>query len=232
MAKKSIIQKISEGISSKLKAKPTPEEIRRKAEADYYTQMRAFKRYDVELEKTIQTFKNMAVDCKNKGQESNALRAARFVRQLKHTHEKVISVRQHFEMLHVMGGVSNIMVQFMETCSSLGCDLSQQIDVSALGTSEISLAEGLDKIDFLSDKIEQAFETIEGHLNKISDDPLDVTAEDYQLLNTLMQEAGTPIAAEPQSVEAPAVSETAQQEAAIQAGKVAELKSRFEKLSS
>lgn len=228
MAKKSIVQKITSAFKPKL----TPEELRANAERDYRMQMYTFKNYDTELEKTIQTFKNMAVDCKNKGQEGNALRAVQFIGQLKRTHEKVISVRQHLQMLHVMGGVSNIMVQFMETCASLGCNLSEQVDVSALGSGELSLAEGLNKIDFISDKIEQAFNTIQDHLNRLSDDSVEASEEDRKLLEQLMKDANPNGATEIVSTAAPAVSEPAQQAAAAQIKQVTAMTNRFENLGS
>lgn len=164
----------------------SPEERRREAELNYRMQTRAFQRYDVELGRTIDKFKKIIIDSETSGQHANALRAVRFYRQLNATRDKVASVRMHFEMLHSMASVGDVMLKFMDSCKALGCDLSEQINLEALGTGEMALEGGLEKLNFLSDKLEQAFDTISDSLDSMSGDTGYVTAADKEALASIM----------------------------------------------
>jgi len=167
----------------------SPEERRREAELNYRMQTRAFQRYDVELGRTIEKFKKIIIDSETSGQHANALRAVRFYRQLNATRDKVSSVRMHFEMLHSMAGVGDIMLKFMDSCKALGCDLSEQINLEALGTGELALEGGLEKLNFLSDKLEQAFDTISDSLDSMTGDAAYATAADKEVLTKIMGRA-------------------------------------------
>lgn len=186
----------------------SPEERKREAELNYRLQTRAFQRYDAELTRTIEKFKKIIVAAETDGQHANALRAVRFYRQLNATREKVASVRMHFDMLHSMAGAGDVMLKFMDSCKALGCDLSKQIDVEALGSGELALEGGLEKLNFLSDKLEQAFDTISDSLDGMTGDSAYATEADLQTLSKIM---GTDVSAkaEPVKETAPKATEPA-----------------------
>lgn len=252
MADKSIIQQIIEAITNLFKPKLSPEERRRQAELEYRMLARSFTKYDQELARVSEKFKRMAIECVEKGQKANALQAARYVRWLNRTRDKIICLSQRFEMMRIMGNVGDIMVQFMEKCSNIGLNLSEQIDVGKLANGEMNLRDGLTKIDFLADKIEQVFEDIMGHLDVMDDmddgiiddgipgspNPTVVNAPagDIEVLNSILEEAGMdPIkSAAPAEKTAPAkpdeVSNTPVDDG--QAAQVSELLKEFDKLNA
>ena len=173
-------------IFSKLFKKPVNEQERRiEAEIAFRTQERNFRRYAAELDSAVDRFKQMAYDAEQKGQHSNALRAARFTRLLAATREKVEGVMQHFQLLRTLSSVGDMMVEFMDACNKLGCNLSEQIDVQALGQGEINMEEGLHRLSFISDKVEQAFEMITAGMED-PDAGLSASAEDEAFLKDIM----------------------------------------------
>ena len=205
------------------KKKLSEQDRRMEAELAYRTQSRAFQRYEGELDGTVRRFRQLAVDAENAGQHAGALRAARFTRQLESTREKVAGVRQHFEMMHAMSGASDVMLKFMDSCKQLGCDLTRQIDIDALGAGELSLEDGLGKLNFLSDKLEQAFDTIENSLSIAGDDAAYADAEDERALAEICKDASAA------PVPAPAPAEPAAQPLPESlSGSLRELNRKFE----
>lgn len=160
------------------------QEQRMEAELAYRAQSRSFQRYAAMLSGTVDQFRRMAVESEHAGRHANALRAAHFTRLLENTQSRVESVRQHLDMLHAMSGASDVMVQFMESCRRLGCDLSETIDLKDLGESELQMEQGLSRLNFLSDKIEQVFETMEHSLDCVADSE-EADPEDERLLAQL-----------------------------------------------
>lgn len=175
------------------------QERRLEAELTYRAQERSFQRYAASLNATVDRFRTMAADAERRGHHANALRAARFTRLLDNTLNKVESVRQHLEMLHAASGAGNIMVEFMDACKRMGCNLTETIDLDDLSASELSLEKGLNRLNFLSDKLEQAFETMDLALDSGFDDA-NPDPEDERLLSEICGHAAEP---EPQPVEAP-----------------------------
>ena len=147
----------------------------------------------------------MAVDAERQGRHANALRATRFTRLLDNTLNKVESVRQHFEMLHAVSDAGNIMVEFMDACKRMGCNLTETIDLDGLSASELGLEQGLNRLNFLSDKLEQAFETMDLALDAGCDDSI-ADPEDERLLAEICGMAAEPEApaAEPEAPALPA----------------------------
>lgn len=141
--------------------KVSEEERRIHAQIEYRNQERNFQRYAAELDKAIDRFKTMAYEAQKKGQHDNALKCAMFTKKLINTREKVDSVLQRFEMLYAMKGIGDMMLQFMDTCASIGCDMKEKIDIQALTSGQLSMAEGLNKLDYLSDQLEQVFNAID-----------------------------------------------------------------------
>ena len=185
------------------------QEKRINAEMAYRNQERSFRRYDADLDKSITKFENMAVEAMSNGQKSNALCAARFVSKMKAIKEKVASVRQHFEMLHSLSTVSDIMVQFMDNCNSLGCNLREQIDIRTLTESQIGMETGLNKLSFITECVEQAFEQIESGLDIGSlSDPVG-NEESEAMLDDILQRHGAAVPAAPVTAGIPAVSAAA-----------------------
>lgn len=198
----------------------TPEEKRMRAELEYRAQERNFTRYDRDLCKSADKFKNMAVEAEQLGQHGNALRATRFLNQIEGTRSKVMRVRQHFEMLHVLAGVGDVMTLFMDTCAQMGCDLSTQIDLDTIAMGEMSMEKGLLALDTLSDKMEQVFDTMNRTLET---DPAygHEDAETEAALAKILAEAkGTapaePVAPVAKPVEAPAAAPAAAEEAKVE----------------
>ena len=157
------------------------QERRLEAELAYRAQERSFRRYAASLQTTVDRFRRMAVDAERQGRHANALRATRFTRLLDNTLNKVESVRQHLEMLHAVSDAGNIMVEFMDACKRMGCNLTETIDLDSLSASELGLEQGLNRLNFLSDKLEQAFETMDLALDAGCDD-MSADPEDERLL--------------------------------------------------
>lgn len=184
--------------------KPVNEQERRiEAEIAFRTQERNFKRYSTELNNSIAHFKELAYEAEQNGQHANALRAARFTRLLTATREKIEGVMQHFDLLRTLNGVGDMMVEFMNACSTLGCDLSEQIDVQALGQGEINMEKGLQRLAFMSDKVEQAFEMITSGM-KDPDAGITATVEDEAFLKDIMGENEPAIAESAPTIAEPA----------------------------
>ena len=230
MAEKSIIQQIIEAITNLFKPKLSPEERRRQAELEYRALARSFGKYEQELTRTSEKFKRMAIECESKGQHSNALQAARYVRWLNRTCEKVVGISQRFEMVRIMGNVGDIMVKFMDQCSSIGATLTDQIDVTKLASGEMNMRDGLMKLDYLADKLDQVFNDIlDIDVSDDSDTLVGATEDDISALNAILAEAGMSTekpASKPaaKSVEEPAAPVNTQAE------QVAALQSQFDKL--
>lgn len=174
------------------------QERRQEAELAYRAQVRSFRRYSASLQATAERFRRMAVDAEHQGRHANALRAARFTRLLDSTLDKVDSVQQHLEMLHAVSDAGNIMVEFMDACKRTGCSLTETIDLDGLSASELGLEQGLNRLNFLSDKLEQAFETMDLALDAGCGD-MSTDPEDERILSELcgLSAAGPDLPAEP-----------------------------------
>lgn len=179
------------------------QERRLEAELTYRAQERSFQRYAASLNTTVDRFRTMAADAERQGHHANALRAARFTRLLDNTLNKVESVRQHLEMLHAASGAGNVMVEFMDTCKRMGCNLTETIDLDSLSASELGLEQGLNRLNFLSDKLDQAFETMDLALDSGLDDA-NPDPEDERLLAEICGSSAAAPEPVPQPVEAPA----------------------------
>lgn len=186
------------------------EERRIQAQIEYRRQERNFLRYADELDKAIERFKRMAYDAFQKGQKDNALKCAAFTQKLASTRDKVDSVLQRFEMLHAMKNIGDMMIQFMDSCSEIGCDLKQRINIQALTNGQLQMAEGLNKLDYLSEQMEEVFNSIDDSfgLNKLSDgihaDPAAVKTLDGILAEFGGQAPAEPATETPAPVKVPA----------------------------
>lgn len=189
---------IINGIKKIFKGKPSEEERRIQAQMEYRRQERNFQRYAEELDKAVARFKQMAYEAYKKNQTENALKCAAFTEKLVSTRNKVDSVLQRFEMLQAMKNLGDMMLQFMDSCSQMGCDLKQRINIQELTTGQLQMAEGLNKLDFLSEQMEEVFNSIDDSfgLNKVSDgayaDPAAAAT-----LDGIIREFGAPAVADP-----------------------------------
>lgn len=164
------------------------EEKRINAEMAYRASERNFRRYDMELDASIAKFKRMACEAADAGQMANALTAGRFVKKMKIIKEKVASVRQHFEMLHSLNSIGDIMVEFMDSCKKMGCDLKENINISGLNEGRVDMETGLNKLAYITECVEQAFKDIEEALDIV---PLaEGSAEDEEALREILMERG------------------------------------------
>lgn len=185
-------------------SRKSEEERRIQAQMEYRRQERNFLRYADELDKAIERFKRMAYDAFQKGQKENALKCAAFTQKLTSTREKVDSVLQRFEMLHAMKNIGDMMLQFMDSCSEIGCDLKQRINIQVLTSGQLQMAEGLNKLDYLSEQMEEVFNSIDDSfgLNKLSDG-VHADPAAMKTLDGILVEFGGQTPAEP-APEAPA----------------------------
>ncbi len=174
------------------------QEKRINAEMAYRAQEREFRQYDKDLEDSIRKFKRMACEAADEGQRANALRAARFVNKMTKIREKVISVKQHFEMLHSLSTIGDIMVRFMDTCRDMGCDFSKKININALSNGQMDLETGLNKLSFITECVEQAFEKIEDSLGSLDIADEATTEEDEKLLEELLAQRSVKTTVQPE----------------------------------
>lgn len=189
--------KFIESLHSLFSRRISEDERRIQAQTEYRRQERNFQRYAAELDKAIVRFKQMAYEAHMKNQTDNALKCAAFTTKLTNTREKVDSVLQRFEMLQAMKNISDMMLQFMDSCSQIGFDLNQRIDIKALTSGQLQMSEGLNKLDYLSEQLEDVFNSIDdsfGLTNLSGNESADPAA--VKTLNNIVSEFGGKVAIE------------------------------------
>lgn len=170
-----------------------PEEIRREkrinANQAFNRQERAFNRYSRDIETSIARFKLIAIEAHKKGQMNNALAASRFVARMENIREKISSVNLHFQMLRCLTNVSDVMVQFMDSCAEAGFDMNQTIDIDALTSGQYNMEAGLDKLQWITERVDEILGKLDDFAEPVQSADSVFTAEDQATLDRILGES-------------------------------------------
>lgn len=163
----------------------SPEQKKINAEIEYRQQRRTLQRNAEDINRAISRFKEMACSAEKEGNHENAVRCAKFVKGLMGAQQKIADVIQRYDMLHCMHGYSDILVQFMDSCTAIGLNMNMNIDLEKLAAGQASLDSGLQQLDYLSERIDQTLESIDTGAG-VSNKEYDPVAE--QMLKELLAE--------------------------------------------
>lgn len=171
--------------------KPRISEEERKVQArmEYQSTRRTLMSNASNLDKTIRKFKQMAYDAMQSGNKDNALELSKFIRHMTHSQQKVKRVLQRFEMLNALQNVSEIMIQFMKNCESVGINLKDGIRIDNLIRGQADMEAGLNRLDYISGQLDNVFDSIDESLGLHTEDFAEGGSEaDLQYLDEIVQE--------------------------------------------
>lgn len=158
---------------------------RMEAEMNYRRTTRDFDRYLASLENSIAMFRRKAYEAERNGQHEQAVRNVQFVRKLGSMSAKVDGIRMRLEMIHSMQGLSNTLVQFMDSCNEVGSAMKASIDPVKLMSGQANLQNALYRMDELTEQMDGLFGSIDTELTPASS-PNDVETE--QMLRQIVAE--------------------------------------------
>jgi len=166
-----------------------------KAKMEFSNAERKINRATRDIQTTITSFKKLAFEAQEKGQERLVRDNLRFVKKLNMMQLKIDTLAQRFKMFRAMSNVSDTMVLFSETCNKMSVDLMRDINLGKITTGHMNIDIALDSLDTYMNQIEDVFDSIDSRLN-INDDlaasteSSALTEEEQAMLNGILVEFG------------------------------------------
>ncbi len=158
------------------------------AKMEFNKNKRAFTKYYQELDVSIKNFSRMAKEAELAGNHANATSCSKFVLKLQKTQTKVQGLLQRFEMMYSMQRLTGVMSNFMSACAKMGFSMDSNIDLKGMWKDSAAMEKALNKLDMMSDQMDEVFDTIDAGMNNgeavPSQEESDSEAE--ELLNQIM----------------------------------------------
>lgn len=140
----------------------TEEQINIETTMYYRKNKRYFTRCCDELGTSIEEFRKRAYNAEISGNHGNALACTAFALKLMRTQTRIHGLLERFEMLYSMQRLAGTMSRFMEGCARMGVSIDAGISLRTMTNNSAKLAMTLNKLDVMSDQLDEVFATIDG----------------------------------------------------------------------